>query len=556
PDFRSKGGLFKKLRSQHNIKASGKHLFDASVYKDDDSTSSFHEMVRSLSKETKSAKPTEFHHLLATLARDGRLMRLYTQNVDGIDTSLEPLATRVPLVSVKKEDKVTWPTTVQLHGGLDKMVCTKCHKLSDFQAELFDGPVPPFCSDCEQVDTIRTQHEGKRSHGIGRLRPRMVLYNEHNPDDEAIGAVTRADLRSRPDVVVVVGTTLKVPGVRRIVREMCASVRDKRDGMAIWINKEPPPISKEFEDCWDIVVRGTCDEVALCAQMRRWWEPRELPEISPEDCDRASKAKPEVEVTRAKKRTSTDEKEVLRVQQLEGGFTKHPSFKLLNAGMRTPQSSPQRPSFSPFTCRKRSITTRIEDSFTEEGEDVCVPPTPSKSARTSPIQKTLTVAEALKPSTTSKPAAKTKTAKPKAKTKSNVKFVKANPKVQAVKAAKKATSKNKNAPAAKPQISINFKQSKAASTLAKATKGEKPGMSPPAKTSPPSLKIKLQLSGASKREASQPNDIVRPLSPQTTRNKNLESDSDTIVIPSRSRTELNPSNLVTRKSSDIASFLN
>ena len=35
PDFRSSTGLFATLRGQHKQKASGKHLFDASVYKHD-----------------------------------------------------------------------------------------------------------------------------------------------------------------------------------------------------------------------------------------------------------------------------------------------------------------------------------------------------------------------------------------------------------------------------------------------------------------------------------------------------------------------------------------
>ena len=222
-------------------------------------------MVRSLSDLAKSSQPTLFHHLLATLADEGRLLRLYTQNVDGIDTSLPPLATTVPL-----NVKGPWPTTVQLHGGLDKMVCQKCHHLSEFEASLFDGPIPPSCRECKERDGLRTLFEGKRSHGIGRLRPRIVLYNEYNPDEEAIGAVTRADLRSRPDAVIVVGTSLKIPGVRRIVREMCGVVRGRRDGVAIWINNAPAPLGKEFENCWDLVVQGSSDEVARQARMRRW----------------------------------------------------------------------------------------------------------------------------------------------------------------------------------------------------------------------------------------------------------------------------------------------
>ncbi|KAF1984808.1 DHS-like NAD/FAD-binding domain-containing protein [Aulographum hederae CBS 113979] len=279
PDFRSSTGLFNSLKSQHNLKSSGKDLFDASVYRDGVSTSTFHDMVRQLSKETKSAKPTAFHHLLATLAQEGRLLRLYSQNVDGLDTSLPPLATQIPLPSKPKTtktdpsdkpEKFDWPKTIQLHGGLDKMVCTKCSALSDLDAELFQGPVPPLCKACEAMDNARTAYAGKRSHGIGCLRPRMVLYNEHNPDDEAIGSVTTADLRTRPDAVIVAGTTLKVPGVRRIVREMCGVVRDRKDGVTVWINNDPEPVGKDLENCWDVVVRGPCDEVARQAAMRKW----------------------------------------------------------------------------------------------------------------------------------------------------------------------------------------------------------------------------------------------------------------------------------------------
>lgn len=265
PDFRSSNGLFTTLRSEHKLKASGRHLFDASVYQTDSSTSSFHDMVRSMSHLVSAAKPTEFHHMLATLASEDRLMRLYTQNVDGIDTSLPPLATSIPLSS-----KGPWPRTVQLHGGLEKMVCSKCSHLSDFEPALFDGPEPPLCNVCVETDKVRTDHAGKRSHGIGRLRPRIVLYNEHNPDEEAIGTVVSSDLRARPDAVIVVGTSMKIPGVRRIVREMCGVVRGRRDGLTVWINRDPPPVGKDFEDCWDLIVRGPCDEVAQQAAMHRW----------------------------------------------------------------------------------------------------------------------------------------------------------------------------------------------------------------------------------------------------------------------------------------------
>ena len=266
PDFRSSHGLFRSLRRDHKLKSSGKELFDASVYKDDSSTSNFHDMVRNLSKMSETAQPTAFHRMLARLASEGRLLRLYTQNVDGIETSLTPLATRVPL-----NHKAPWPKTIQLHGGLEKMMCQKCRQISDFEAQLFQGPTPPLCPECVAKDTVRTDHAGKRSHGIGKLRPRIVLYNEHNPDEEAIGAVTTSDFRKRPDAVVVVGTSLKIPTVRKIVREMCNIVRDRRSGITMWINNDQgPPSGPDLDDAWDLVVKGDADEIASLANLRDW----------------------------------------------------------------------------------------------------------------------------------------------------------------------------------------------------------------------------------------------------------------------------------------------
>lgn len=334
PDFRSSAGLFNSLKAKHNLKASGKQLFDAAVYKDGPSTSSFHDMIRSLSTMTKSAEPTAFHHLLATLAQEGRLMRLYSQNVDGIDTALPPLATQVPLPR-----KGPWPTTVQLHGSLDKMVCIKCGELSDFDASLFDGPTPPLCSRCEEIDDLRTTHAGKRSHGIGRLRPRMVLYHEQNPDDEAIGAVAKWDLRMRPDAVIVAGTTLKVPGVKRIVREMCNVVRDKRDGLTVWLNMDPEPTGVEFKDCWDLIIQGPCDEVAKRAAMRRW-------DQDPEDF----KVVTEEEVQKVKKESGLPEVVVISP-------SKPKAFRDVQ-GMLTPASSPRLTPVSDTAAAVKEMSSR------------------------------------------------------------------------------------------------------------------------------------------------------------------------------------------------------
>ncbi|KAE8346659.1 hypothetical protein BDV24DRAFT_66651 [Aspergillus arachidicola] len=263
PDFRSTDGLFKSLQKKHNLKASGKLLFDAAVYQDETLTASFQDMVRSLSEEAAKTSPTAFHHMLARISQENRLTRLYTQNIDGIETSMPPLATQIPL-----NVKAPWPRTIQLHGSLEKMVCQKCRHLGDFDGDMFDRPDAPECPECARNNQFRIE-TGQRSHGIGKMRPRIVLYNEHNPDEEAITSVMNADVRSRPDALIVVGTSLKIPGVRRLVKSLCSVIRSRRNGVTMWINNEPPA-GKEFEDCWDLMVKGDCEEVARLAALKRW----------------------------------------------------------------------------------------------------------------------------------------------------------------------------------------------------------------------------------------------------------------------------------------------
>lgn len=355
PDFRSSDGLFRSLRGEHKLKSSGKMLFDASVYKDDHSTSSFHDMVRKLSKLSGNAKPTAFHRFLARLSTEGRLLRLYTQNVDGLESSLPPLATQVPL-----NHKAPWPQTIQLHGGLEKMMCQKCRHISDFQAHLFEGPTPPLCPQCVAADTLRTAHAGKRSHGVGRLRPRIVLYNEHNPDDEAIGAVTTADFRTRPDAVVVVGTSMKIPAVRRIVHEMCQIVRDRREGTTIWINRDPVPPGKDLENLWDLVVKADSDEVARLAGLREWDDERPDVKENYTDADlekvKSSQGSIEVVIPPSPKRV---EKPIQRLLPSPVLHTMTPPRSQNGDAPRTPSKTPRTPNGSPLKI-KLNVTSRSE----------------------------------------------------------------------------------------------------------------------------------------------------------------------------------------------------
>ncbi|KAJ5459394.1 hypothetical protein N7530_011338 [Penicillium desertorum] len=335
PDFRSTDGLFKSLQKKHNLKASGKLLFDAAVYQDDALTAPFHEMVRSLSEEVANIKPTAFHQMLARLGIESRLKRLYTQNIDGIETSMEPLATEIPL-----NVKGSWPITIQLHGSIEKMVCQKCRYLDNFKPDMFKQADPPACTECTDNDNAR-QIVGQRSHGIGRMRPRIVLYNEHNPDEEAITSVMNADIKSRPRVLIVAGTSLKIPGVRRLVKSLCTMIRSRKDGVTMFINNEPPS-GKEFDNCFDLIIKGSCDEVAHQVNLKSWESKDTTPcvyESSPEPIPRNFNSTDVSVVVTPKKRPRADTGLATPYSSHDEKPTKKPATKATKIKIENPASN-------------------------------------------------------------------------------------------------------------------------------------------------------------------------------------------------------------------------
>ncbi|CAO1630661.1 unnamed protein product [Jaminaea pallidilutea] len=87
PDFRSSTGLFRTLKEQHPNAglSSGKDLFDARLFQSEANTALFYSMIAQLHSMTLAAHPTLFHHFLKRLDEQGRLQRVYTQNIDALE---------------------------------------------------------------------------------------------------------------------------------------------------------------------------------------------------------------------------------------------------------------------------------------------------------------------------------------------------------------------------------------------------------------------------------------------------------------------------------------
>ncbi|KNZ81918.1 NAD-dependent histone deacetylase HST3 [Termitomyces sp. J132] len=307
PDFRSTDGLFKSLKRDNprEALASGKDLFDASVFNSEHSTALFCQMIAQLWSLSQAAKPTAFHNVLRALDDRGKLLRVFTQNIDAIEEKCG-LSFGVP----EFEDK----RCVPLHGTLQSMHCQICNcsfPLEEYLPSLTLGQ-PPQCPECTSLEATR-QLIGKRARGVGKLRPSVVLYNEAHKDGEGVGEVVKKDLigsskgkgRSGADLLLVVGTSLRVPGTKRMVREFAKAVRSRGIGSsrnspspsssprpstatdeepttpamkAIYLNLDFPVPTREWEGVFDAWIQGDAQVFAemLQAEIEREARAKEL----------------------------------------------------------------------------------------------------------------------------------------------------------------------------------------------------------------------------------------------------------------------------------------
>jgi NAD-dependent histone deacetylase SIR2 len=105
-----------------------------------------------------------------------------------------------------------------------------------------------------------------------------VLYDEAHPLGEDIGAIQAFDVSRKPDMLIIMGTSLKVHGLRKLVKDFAKAVHAsappdplsaKRNwmGKVIFVNKTPP--GSEWNDVIDYYVEGETD--AWTHRMEEEW---------------------------------------------------------------------------------------------------------------------------------------------------------------------------------------------------------------------------------------------------------------------------------------------
>jgi NAD-dependent histone deacetylase SIR2 len=100
---------------------------------------------------------------------------------------------------------------------------------------------------------------------VGSLRPAIVLYDEPHPLGDDIGTIQSADVSRKPDMLIIMGTSLKVHGLKKLVKDFARTIHasnspvtsSQRPFKVIFVNKTPP--ASEWADVIDYHIAAESD---------------------------------------------------------------------------------------------------------------------------------------------------------------------------------------------------------------------------------------------------------------------------------------------------------
>ncbi|KAF8640359.1 hypothetical protein AX17_000030 [Amanita inopinata Kibby_2008] len=278
PDFRSSDGLYALVKQQYpDIVLKGRDLFEASLFRDPKSTAVFYTFISQLKQSIDAASPSPTHCFIKALDTKKKLLRSYTQNIDGLEEQAGLLgsSSQGAKTDGKRKSKINTKDVrnVQLHGDIHCVRCMTCSAefpCTQEHLKHFNEGMSPACPEC----LVRFNERAARSARpikVGSLRPAIVLYGEPHPLGDEIGNIQMMDIARKPDMLIIMGTSLKVHGLKKLVKDFARTVhgsipsagpsdlpRSKRwAGKVVFVNKTPP--AAEWSNIIDYHIAGETD---------------------------------------------------------------------------------------------------------------------------------------------------------------------------------------------------------------------------------------------------------------------------------------------------------
>jgi NAD-dependent SIR2 family protein deacetylase len=143
PDFRSASGIYNTMECQEIGIPSPELLFDLEFFLMD--SAPFYKYAHNLMPTTRTPSPA--HHFISLLESRKKLLRNYTQNIDGLE-------------KISGQKKV-----IECHGSMDYFQCLDCRKKIP-RKEVHDTVMHreiPYCSSCKgiMVSEMKVKRERK-----------------------------------------------------------------------------------------------------------------------------------------------------------------------------------------------------------------------------------------------------------------------------------------------------------------------------------------------------------------------------------------------------------
>lgn len=236
-DYRSDRGLYK-----NSLIFSNRFFLDPSNYEEVIRTS------RSLYEKARDCAPTKTHRYIARLKAQKRLVRCYTQNADQIEDK----------VGLTSDLSSTSVECVRLHGTFHRLRCRQCCFTCGWDTlPSLSFPEQLACPDCDSKSSLRKDGGYLRKKSPGQLLPDVALLDEPHRDADTIGQLVQLDVQGNPDLLLILGTSLRVNGPATLARKLAAVVHSN-GGKVIYVNSERPRSHlMNFVDQW---VGELCDE--------------------------------------------------------------------------------------------------------------------------------------------------------------------------------------------------------------------------------------------------------------------------------------------------------